>query len=90
MTTTPKKPYEPLPGYVLVMTADQVTDEVIDMVRSIEEGWFNGQPIDWEAVWERLEGSTLNDGQQVDLGPDMDSPAMRKMQRVIRAERRAG
>ena len=82
------KPYEPLPGYVLVTTADQVTDEVTDAARGICDGWFNDGPIDWDSVWERLDGTTLADGQRIDLGPEMHSPAMQRIQRTIRKERR--
>lgn len=76
--------------YTTVTTAEQVTEEIIELVRGIESGWYNDKPIDWEDVWDRIEGSTLNDGTRLDLGTESDSAAMRKIQRIIREERRAG
>jgi len=86
----PRPPYVAAEGHTLVTEAEHVTEEVLEAVRQIESGWFNDKPIDWEAVWERLDGSTLDSGLRIDLGPEYGSPAMRKIQRVIRAERRAG
>ena len=76
--------------YVEVTEAEQVTDEVLEIARDIESGWYNDVPIDWEDVWDRMEGTVLDDNRYLSLGNEMDSPAMKKIQRVIRAERRLG
>lgn len=73
-----------------VTSTSEVTEEILDIVREIESGWYNSTPIDWEDVWERVEGTNLNDGTYLSLGDEYGSPAMKKIQRVIRAERRAG
>lgn len=71
-------------------TAQDVTEEVLDIARGYVEGWYNDGPIDWEDVWNRMEDTRLDSGHYLDMGASMDSPAMRKIQRVIRAERREG
>ena len=76
--------------YTEVTAATHVTDEVMDYARSIVEGWYNEGRVDWEGVWDRMDGSRLNDGTTLDLGGQMDSPAMRKIQRQIRKEFREG
>lgn len=65
-----------------VIAAKDVTQEDLDEALSIVEGWYNEGRIDWDDVWERMERYS-----DLDLGPEMDSPAMRKMQRYVRAER---
>ena len=46
------------------------------------EGWFEGQPVDWESALSRVESSDL------DFGSDMRSPGILKLQREIRNIRR--
>jgi hypothetical protein len=67
-----------------VRTAEDVTDELLEMVQGIVEGWYNEGPIDWENVWDRLEKQTLDDGRGIDMGDDLGTPAIRKIQREIR------
>lgn len=76
--------------YTEITSADDVTEEVLEMVRNIESGWYLDRRIDWEDVWDRLEGSLLADGTYIDLGPETSTPAMRKIKRVINEERREG
>lgn len=76
--------------YTQITEQEQMTEEVMSHARSIVDGWYNESRIDWENVWERLDGCPLNDGTYLDLGPETDSPAMRYIQKTIRAERRAG
>jgi len=70
-----------------VVEATHVDDGFLDMVREVTDSWFPDGPIDWERVWERVEGYTFDDGRYVCMGDEMDSPAMRKIKRVIRKER---
>lgn len=80
----------PVEIWTKVVASSDVTDEILELVRSVESGWYNDSPIDWEDVWDRVDGSRLTDGTCLDWGPETDTPAMRKIQRVIRAERKAG
>jgi hypothetical protein len=73
-----------------VRTAEDVTDELLEMVQGIVEGWYNEGPIDWENVWDRLEKQTLNDGRGIDMGDDLDTSAIRKIKREIRKWRALG
>lgn len=76
--------------YTPVTEASQVTEEVMQAARDIVEGWYNEGRVDWENVWDRMDGTTLNDGSRLDLGGQTDTPAMRKIQRQIRKEFREG
>lgn len=64
-----------------VIAAKDVTQDLLDEAFSIVEGWYSDTRIDWEDVWDRMERYS-----DLDLGPQIDSPAMRKMQRYVRAQ----
>jgi len=70
-----------------VLKKEDVTDEIIDIVLDVVEGWYNEGRIDWEDVWDRAKGAELADGTELDFGTDLDSPAMRKIKERIRALR---
>lgn len=76
--------------YQQIIAVEDVTEEILQAVREIESGWYSEGRIDWEDVWERLERQTLNNGKKIDLGPEIGSPAMLKIRRVINKERREG
>jgi hypothetical protein len=74
-----------------VRTAEDVTDEVLELVKGIVEGWYDEGRIDWEDVFERLEYKrTLDDGRGIDLGEDLNSPAIKKIKSEIRKWRALG
>jgi hypothetical protein len=73
-----------------VVEAKDVTEEVLDLVKGIVEGWYNEGPIDWEDVWDRMDKRVLEDGRGIDMGEDLGSPAIRKIQREIRKWRALG
>ena len=78
--------------YTTIVTAEDVTEEVLEMAWSVIEGWFGSgdKKIDWESVWDRLDGYVMKDGSEIDMGGEMDTPAMRKIQREIRKMIREG
>ncbi|MFE9525154.1 hypothetical protein [Streptomyces sp. NPDC006631] len=73
-----------------VRTAEDVTEEVLEIVRGIVEGWYDEGRIDWEDVWDRMERSVLDDGRGIDMGQDLGSPAILKIKREIRKWRAQG
>jgi hypothetical protein len=73
-----------------VRTAEDVTDEVMEIVRGIVEGWYDEGRIDWEDVWDRMEKNVLDDGRGIDMGDDLESPAQRKIKKEIRKWRALG
>lgn len=73
-----------------VEAAEDVTEEVMELVRGIVEGWYDEGPIDWENVWDRMDKSFLEDGRGIDMGEDLGSPAIRKIKREIRKWRSQG
>lgn len=76
-----------MPDYKLSAAAD-VTPEILALVEAVVEGWYREGSIDWEDVWDRVDGTTLADDSYLDLGDDLDTPAMRKIQDHVRALRR--
>lgn len=74
--------------YTTIVEADQVTEEIIEIIWQITNGWYQDRTIDWENVWDRADGSELEDGTKLDFGEDLDSPAMRKIKNRIRKDRR--
>lgn len=75
--------------YHSLREVESVTQEVLDMVETITDGWFSDVRIDWEEVWDRLEGYELEDGSYPEI-PDMDNPAIRKIKKYIRDLRKLG
>jgi hypothetical protein len=73
-----------------VRTAEDVTDEVLEIVQGIVEGWYDEGRIDWEDVWDRMEKSVLDDGRGIDMGEDLGSPAIKKIKSEIRKWRALG
>lgn len=71
-----------------VMQVDQVTEEIVQAAFDIVEGWYNEGRIDWDNVWDRMEGSVLEDGTELDMGTDIDSPAMRRIKREVNKRRK--
>jgi hypothetical protein len=67
-----------------ITKAEHVTEAVLDEVWSIVEGWYLNSPIDWEDVYARIE--KYND--DIDFGTEIDTPAMRKIQRIVRQWKR--
>lgn len=76
------------PGAVLVTTAKDVTDEIIEKAYEVAEGWYADSPIEWDDVWDRMEGTSyLDSGAYLHWGSETDTPAMRKIQREVRKMR---
>jgi DNA-binding PadR family transcriptional regulator len=73
-----------------IVEADDVTEEVLEVVQGIVEGWYDDGPIDWEDVWDRMEKTRLKDDRGIDMGEDLDTPAIRKIKREIRKWRAQG
>ena len=71
-----------------IMQTDQVTEEIIQAAVDIVEGWYNEGRVDWDNVWDRMDGQVLNDGSEIDMGTDIESPAMRKIKREVNKRRR--
>lgn len=68
----------------------EVTDEVKQMAYDIVDGWYQEGRIDWEDVWDRLDGSKLADGTELDLGNDLTSPELQQLKRAVQKMRREG
>ncbi len=79
------------PGALLMVAAADVTEDVIDYVVELVDCDYGDSPIDWETVFDRrIEGMTLADGRSLSMGPEYDTPAMRKIQRQVRKIRSQG
>lgn len=67
------------------MTVTGDLAEILAMAEAVYDGWYADTRIDWENFLDRLDGSELEDGSQLDLGNDMSSPLIEAIQRHIRA-----
>ncbi len=76
--------------YQEIITADDVTDEILSDCEDIEQGFYgNESRIDWEDFFDRrLDGYPLKNGNYICLGNEYDTPAMRKIKRHINKVRR--
>lgn len=73
-----------------IVTAADVTEEVLVVAQGIIEGWYDEGPIDWEDVWDRMDKAVLADGRGIDMGGDLNSAAQRKIKRLINKWRALG
>jgi hypothetical protein len=75
----------PRPQQTTLITAADVTDDVIAAAIEVFEMWHDdGEPIDWYMFFDRLELTYRL------LIVDLDSAASRKIQRAVRDHRKAG
>lgn len=72
-----KDRYEPV-------EATDITDELIEACADIVDGWYQDRRVNWEDVWDRLDGREMNDGRILDLGDSLVSPALLALQRKTR------
>lgn len=76
--------------WVVPVTADDVTQEILDYAEQTTDAWFPDGPIEWEDVWDRMEGYEFSDGKKLSWGDEFGTPAMNKVQRYIRKIRSQG
>lgn len=72
-------------------TTEDVTPDLVDAAMSIVDTRYTDVPdrqIDWEDVWDKLEYVTLPDGSDIDLGGELDSPALKEVKRAVRKRRK--
>ena len=62
--------------YREVKEASDVTEDILETVQDITEGFYLDCNFDWESFLRRLE-----EWRRIDLGGSMDSPAIRKIKK---------
>jgi hypothetical protein len=67
--------------YTALRYEHQITDEMVQMVAEVLRGWYPEGRVDWEDVWDRVDGSELDDGTRLDLGDDLTTPALKALRR---------
>jgi len=77
------------PPFTLV-SAEDVTDEILELAVTITDDFYPDQRIDWGDVWDRMDGATLTDGRELDVGTDLMSPALVKIKAYVRGLRKMG
>lgn len=69
----------------IIKTRQDVTEDVLDIVWDVIEGWYMDVPIDWEDTLERAEKYA---GGEWEFGTQWDDQAIRYVQRVMRDRKR--
>ena len=64
--------------------ASDVDEEILDLAKNLYEGFYEGKKIDWDDFLDRMDGATLENGDVVDLGDSMLSPAVIKLKTYVR------
>lgn len=64
-------------------TEDSVTDEVLALAESITDNHYPEGPIDWDNVWDRLDGAALKNGARLEI-PAVSNPALKRIKLHIR------
>lgn len=75
--------------YATMRKAEDATDEIKAFALEVVDGWYADERIDWDDVWDRMDGRELDDGTYLDL-PETDNPAMRAIKKHVRDARKAG
>lgn len=68
-------------------SADDVTDEMVALAVSVIEGRYDTGRIEWDDVWDRMDGFELADGTLLDLGDSLTSPALLELKQRVRSAR---
>lgn len=76
--------------WIVPETAADVTDEILEYALDTTENWFPDMPIEWESVWDRMEGYEFPNGKKLSWGDEFDTAAMKKVQRYVRKIRSQG
>lgn len=76
--------------HVSLFEASDVDKEVLEQAWKIAEGWYGRAPVDWDDLWDRLDGFELEDGRMVDLGDRFPTPAMIFIKQTVLRWRREG
>lgn len=66
-----------------ILTANQVTEDVLKQFYEVVDGWYQDERIDWDDVFRRVE-----QWGDYDFSDQWDNPAIRKIQRKVREWRR--
>jgi hypothetical protein len=79
------------PDGTLVTVLDEMqslTAEIVDIAESVTDGWYpHPTRIDWENVWDRMDGIELTDGSELSI-PALDTDAQREIKRQVRNHRK--
>lgn len=67
--------------------SEDVTEEILEIVQGVVDGWYAEGKIDWENVWDRVDGSEMEDGSRLDLGTDMSAGPLKYIVKKIHQER---
>lgn len=73
--------------YTSPRSEEDVTQEMIDLVCSVVNAHYLEGRIDWPDVWDRIDGTVLNDGTTLDMGDELDTPAIKALKKVGRKSR---
>jgi hypothetical protein len=73
--------------YCQPVEAADVTQEILDLALDVANGWHRVGRIDWEDLLDRFDGTVLADGQILDLGDSMVTPAINKIKNYVRRNR---
>lgn len=76
--------------YTTVREIEDVTQEMLDAAVGIMEGWYPEGKIDWDDFWDRLDGTSLEDGTHLDLDGQTRSPAFLLIRMHVLKVRRTG
>lgn len=71
-------------AYRQLTLAGDVDEEILDLAKMVYEGFYDGKKIDWDDFLDRMDGSTLANGDVLDLGDSMLSPAVIKIKTHVR------
>lgn len=65
-----------------------LTAEIVDIAEWATDGWYPYPArIDWEDVWDRMDGIDLADGSELSI-PALDTDAQREIKRRVRNHRK--
>jgi hypothetical protein len=68
----------------LAAELEPIMSELEDFIYEIVDGWYQDTRIDWEGVWDRLDGIQLNDGRVLDIRVVTSPVQVALKNRVIR------
>lgn len=75
--------------YTYIVQESDLTEEILRAAEDVHDGYFaDERRVDWEELWDRLDGYYLEDQSRIDLPSDLESPVFAALKKHLKHHRR--
>lgn len=75
--------------YAYIVEESDLTEEILRAAEDVHDAYFaDDKRVDWEDLWDRLDGYRLDDNTRLDLPDQLDSPVFTALKKHLKQHRR--